>query len=627
MRKLKKGFTIVELIIVIAVMAVLAAVLIPTFVHLSKKAKEVSDKSLVANLNTALKMEENDSGKKPSTMFDAVEGLKHQGYLVPQLVTKSDQELVYNIENNSFYLSGDVEESLDYWHIQSKVAENQKYSIYAFNWEGNTATVGVGFDQGEENLDTVAYQNSTNQNVLIRTNDVKTALSISDTSTGNIKHYGTAGQLNIIQCHTSSYHENGKVAFAEIAKGRIVLENGSDIDHIHVNKKNSSSFDTVIIENSGAKELPETITRDQVTVSEATVVVQVVSSSGEETVYVYANGDVGSTQKVNEQNVNVTSELGLKVIDNGSAGKNALDSTPDEYGKSEKDYVKEEAVETFITNEVLEEAEAESKVIVARIGNVGYESFKEALKAVKGSEKIVLLEDIELDDDIVLSNELLLTKDTTISLNGYTLNLGVRLINENGHYGYNYGSINAIRHNVTFAGYGALNNIKVTETIDNAINGLNDDLVLKTLIEYQSAYPDRYTEIERDSQGWSKTSAVVIGFSKENCVLVDTIDCDAWKSGDEYITVTLSGVSGVSYSWASYSAGASSLHAQIMSHTDTSATVKPAGNGMGGTLEAWVYCDVTDTNNVTVRYLWVFYIKGASAPGFGPGGFPGGPIF
>ena len=40
MHKSKKGFTIVELVIVIAVVAILAAVLIPSFSSLNKKAKD-----------------------------------------------------------------------------------------------------------------------------------------------------------------------------------------------------------------------------------------------------------------------------------------------------------------------------------------------------------------------------------------------------------------------------------------------------------------------------------------------------------------------------------------------------------------------------------------------------------
>ncbi|MGN1235166.1 MAG: type II secretion system protein, partial [Christensenellaceae bacterium] len=52
-KKAKKAFTIVELVIVIAVVAILMAVLIPTFVSLVKKANVSSDTQLVRNLNTA----------------------------------------------------------------------------------------------------------------------------------------------------------------------------------------------------------------------------------------------------------------------------------------------------------------------------------------------------------------------------------------------------------------------------------------------------------------------------------------------------------------------------------------------------------------------------------------------
>lgn len=50
----KKGFTLVELVIVIAVIAILAAVLIPTFANLIKKANEAVDISACKNINTVL---------------------------------------------------------------------------------------------------------------------------------------------------------------------------------------------------------------------------------------------------------------------------------------------------------------------------------------------------------------------------------------------------------------------------------------------------------------------------------------------------------------------------------------------------------------------------------------------
>ena len=53
-RNNKKGFTIVELVIVIAVIAILAAVLIPTFAGIIKKAQLSSDQQAVRNMNVAL---------------------------------------------------------------------------------------------------------------------------------------------------------------------------------------------------------------------------------------------------------------------------------------------------------------------------------------------------------------------------------------------------------------------------------------------------------------------------------------------------------------------------------------------------------------------------------------------
>ena len=54
----KKGFTIVELVIVVAVIAILAAVLIPTFSGIIAKARLTVDQSAVTNMNKVLATEE-----------------------------------------------------------------------------------------------------------------------------------------------------------------------------------------------------------------------------------------------------------------------------------------------------------------------------------------------------------------------------------------------------------------------------------------------------------------------------------------------------------------------------------------------------------------------------------------
>ena len=53
----KKGFTIVELVIVIAIIAILAAVLIPTFSRLIRMANQSADKQEIASINTLIRAE------------------------------------------------------------------------------------------------------------------------------------------------------------------------------------------------------------------------------------------------------------------------------------------------------------------------------------------------------------------------------------------------------------------------------------------------------------------------------------------------------------------------------------------------------------------------------------------
>ncbi len=60
-RNNKKGFTIVELVIVIAVIAILSAVLIPTFAGVTKKAKQSAALQTASNaLTTILVVEDAD---------------------------------------------------------------------------------------------------------------------------------------------------------------------------------------------------------------------------------------------------------------------------------------------------------------------------------------------------------------------------------------------------------------------------------------------------------------------------------------------------------------------------------------------------------------------------------------
>ena len=75
-RNNKKGFTIVELVIVIAVIAILAAVLIPTFSGIIRKANLSADQQAVRQMNTALAV---DGAVTPTDIFALHEVLSELG--------------------------------------------------------------------------------------------------------------------------------------------------------------------------------------------------------------------------------------------------------------------------------------------------------------------------------------------------------------------------------------------------------------------------------------------------------------------------------------------------------------------------------------------------------------------
>lgn len=82
MKKTKKGFTIVELVIVIAVIAILSAVLIPTFSSLVKKANRSADIQACRQMNTYLAVNEITEGKTILDVYDALEegGMSAKNY-------------------------------------------------------------------------------------------------------------------------------------------------------------------------------------------------------------------------------------------------------------------------------------------------------------------------------------------------------------------------------------------------------------------------------------------------------------------------------------------------------------------------------------------------------------------
>ena len=242
----KKGFTIVELVIVIAVIAILAAVLIPNISRLVRKAQVSNDLSLVRNLNLALETE--SATMDYPTAYDAFAAVKENGYDIAKIEAKaSNNKILYDEVNKCFvYLNG---VNLEYypnskkgdkatpnhqlWTVVTSVkdAENSKYSVYWNGGDGATVEVtNVGFDVGENKNVNVTVTAAT-QELTVRTNGGNMTIN----SNGTVNHYGMIETAVLQKVASESYHEFGYVtSYIKVTSGHIVIEPKASVSIIAV---------------------------------------------------------------------------------------------------------------------------------------------------------------------------------------------------------------------------------------------------------------------------------------------------------------------------------------------------------------------------------------------------------
>jgi prepilin-type N-terminal cleavage/methylation domain-containing protein len=243
-KKLKKGFTLVELIVVIAIIAILSTVAVIGYMRVVEKANVSNDTQLVRNLNERMQLYEAENGyKKPTTAHEAFVLTEDFGFIIEKLTpTSSGNDIVWDMTTNRFALISSEDQKVIYSDSTKKLSTNQvdlwkmyktlpsesEYSIYL---AGTTITgdisVGVGVDVGRNANVNINYKNESDpgQNVVIRTNSVDTALTVNGPS-DDIKHYGIVGDLTVTAVSSDHcYHEWGFVAnLVSFGTGKFVVE-------------------------------------------------------------------------------------------------------------------------------------------------------------------------------------------------------------------------------------------------------------------------------------------------------------------------------------------------------------------------------------------------------------------
>lgn len=253
----KRGFTIIELVIVIAVIAILAAVLIPTFANIIQKANVANDVALARNMNTILIADEATNGRS-TDMYDVLIALEQGGFKLENLNPRADgnvfawdkanNQIVY-LEKGSakpIFQAKEIGANKGDLYITTRKAEvfadYPGYSYYfASDISGNiTLDEGSCLDTGEFAL---------NGNVSVKTNkDVEIQGTINgtitvDSANGKITNYSVVNNVVIVNTASTSYHERGHVAAMEIQNslaGKVVLENDAYVEKLTNNRTNGT---------------------------------------------------------------------------------------------------------------------------------------------------------------------------------------------------------------------------------------------------------------------------------------------------------------------------------------------------------------------------------------------------
>ena len=251
----KKGFTIVELVIVIAVIAILAAVLIPTFSSIIKKAKISNDTVLAKNLTTAIATESITS--KPTSMEEVVTKLYNAGFVLENLSpTTEDYFYGWDSKNNQIILISDkysvVYESAKSTPVDVYVTTtgdfaqglaNAGYSLYLTTDATTVETNNfINVDTGNSELGTLKM---TATNVGEVTLKGKINNVTVNNPNGSVKQYASSETLSIEAIKVGSYHVYGEIKTVTLTQGKLVVEQLGKIETLKV--------DNAIVDDINAK--------------------------------------------------------------------------------------------------------------------------------------------------------------------------------------------------------------------------------------------------------------------------------------------------------------------------------------------------------------------------------------
>ena len=272
MHKSKKGFTIVELVIVIAVIAILAAVLIPTFSNLVKKANQSADIQAARQMNTVLAAE---GAVEKNNIFEVYEALAANGMTAKDyrpLTTDHyffwDDEadrIVYTDKNYQVLFPADFEKQGNWVSLTAKIPTRAPASFTATSAsvavksaeelayiveqvKDNQVAEGLAIDLGGQTLDMMGAS-------MNMANSAKGEVTKSFTlKNGSLKNVTVIDAANL-----STSNEEGKNGqynagglFGNVKSGKTVSIENVTIENINIQNTHVSGAAILVANSAGA---------------------------------------------------------------------------------------------------------------------------------------------------------------------------------------------------------------------------------------------------------------------------------------------------------------------------------------------------------------------------------------
>ncbi len=225
-KKFKKAFTITELVIVIAVIAILAAVLIPTFTTLIDRANRSSDESAVYNMNLILSSDEAMNGK-PENVSQAMDILSEAGMDAREYrALAKNHAFFYNLEENRVMYIDTTTYEISY--PEKYAGTNYADLVGWYNLEGRMAGDGSWMTEGAAG---VKFKQLSSYSGSTPSEQLKAAIT------------ALTGEEAEAEKDVTVKNDKGEIVLAKISTAEKLI---SVVDYIEADENNGEEF-TVIL--------------------------------------------------------------------------------------------------------------------------------------------------------------------------------------------------------------------------------------------------------------------------------------------------------------------------------------------------------------------------------------------